>query len=129
MKWTGGSGLRMGRRALWLVAPGIVLAWALTRAPLSEIGRTLGRLDAYRLGMLLALNSVILVLFGSRWRVILGALGWRVTWDGDGPLSTGGLRRQLLHSRLPIRGRASHDLLAVSKTAHPRSSVHGLRRA
>jgi len=31
-------------------------------------------------GILLALNSVILVLFGSRWRVILGALGWRVTW-------------------------------------------------
>jgi uncharacterized protein (TIRG00374 family) len=47
---------------------------------LSEIGPVLRQLDASRLSALLGVNAVILVLFGSRWRFLLDALGWRVPW-------------------------------------------------
>ncbi|MEJ2264200.1 MAG: lysylphosphatidylglycerol synthase transmembrane domain-containing protein [Anaerolineales bacterium] len=71
--------LSKSRYLIWLVFPALVW-WALKDVPLGEIAKTLGSLNPAALLILFALNGVILVLFSSRWWLILRDQGYPVPY-------------------------------------------------
>jgi uncharacterized membrane protein YbhN (UPF0104 family) len=66
------------RRAVWLALLVALLAWTVRNAPLADIWAELRALDAWQVGGLLLLNSIIIVLMTARWGIILRAEGGRV---------------------------------------------------
>ncbi len=67
------------RNLIWLLPP-VLLWWALKDVPFQDILSTLSSLRLESLLILVALNAIILVLFGSRWWLILHALGYPVPY-------------------------------------------------
>lgn len=61
----------------WLLVP-LLLWWSLRLSPFADIGRSLARLRAWQIGVLLLINIVIFVLFGLRWWIVVRSLGQRL---------------------------------------------------
>lgn len=67
----------MKRLLIWLLAAAL-LWWALRFAPLAGVWQVLTSLSPYQIGILLAVNSALLLLFGARWWLILRTQGYRI---------------------------------------------------
>lgn len=65
------------RYLIWLLALPVVW-WALRSIPLEEIRLTLNRLMLWQVLALIGINLIILLLFTSRWWVVLRTLGYRL---------------------------------------------------
>jgi len=63
----------------WLALP-LILWFSLRQAPLAEIIQTLGRLGPPQLALLIAFNLMIMLVFSSRWWLILRAQGHRIPY-------------------------------------------------
>lgn len=63
---------------LWIIPTGVLLWWVLRTVPLESALEVLARLTAAQVGVLLAINAAILLLFALRWWLILRALGQHV---------------------------------------------------
>lgn len=64
---------------LWIFV-GLLLVWAWRDVSFSDLMRALTRLNPASLGLLLLINAAILLLFGSRWWLILRALGYPLSY-------------------------------------------------
>jgi uncharacterized protein (TIRG00374 family) len=67
------------RYLIWLAVL-LVVGWALSEAPLSQIGETLRTLQPGQLAFLLLANLFIFTLFSSRWWLILRAQGYKLPY-------------------------------------------------
>lgn len=65
------------RAWVWIVALPF-LFWALRQVPAGEIYATLSALTVWQVLVLAAINAAVLLLFSSRWWIILVALGYRL---------------------------------------------------
>lgn len=70
---TSERGTRIVTIATWIAALALA-AWALSRVPLGDVGRSLAGLGAGQLAALLLLNLLIIVVFAARWWAILRSL-------------------------------------------------------
>lgn len=68
--------LRRWRGLIWLLALP-ALWWVVRSIPLEEIWSTLDHLALWQIGALVVLNLIILLLFTSRWWLVLRVLGYR----------------------------------------------------
>lgn len=64
---------------LWLLVI-LLFGWAWRDLSLSALAATLRQLSPVALGLLFIVNAAILLLFGSRWWLIVRALGYRVSY-------------------------------------------------
>lgn len=69
--------LRGSRRLLWLLALP-ALWWILRSVPLDDIWSTMGHLTLWQVTALVGINLIILLLFTSRWWLVLRVLGYRL---------------------------------------------------
>ncbi|MGW8250201.1 MAG: flippase-like domain-containing protein, partial [Anaerolineales bacterium] len=69
--------LRRWRGLIWLLALP-ALWWVVRSIPLEEIWSTLDHLALWQIGALVVLNLIILLLFTSRWWLVLRVLGYRL---------------------------------------------------
>lgn len=63
---------------LWLAAL-LLLGWVFSQIPLGGVFQTLGRLEGWQLITFAALNTLITVLLGMRWWLLLRRLGYRIS--------------------------------------------------
>lgn len=69
--------IKISRSWIWLlVAP--ALWWVLRSAPLEDIWTTLSRLALWQVVALVGINLIVLLLFTSRWWLVLRAMGYRL---------------------------------------------------
>ena len=70
---------RKFRALIWLALPLLIL-WAVRQTSFYEIWNTLRELSWLQLGSLMAINGAILLIFSSRWWLILRAQGFRIPY-------------------------------------------------
>lgn len=70
---------RLIKLALW-GGVALLFGWAWRDISLTELGNVLNRLTPLSLGILFLANAIIVLLFSSRWWLIVRALGYRVSY-------------------------------------------------
>lgn len=72
---------RLIRPFLWLWPPALILLWwAFGGESIKSLGRVLLGLDPRQMALLLLINLAILLLFSSRWWLLLRAMGYRIPY-------------------------------------------------